>query len=383
MKLFLVAYHIAKQRKVSLILLMGEIIISSLLLIGILGEIVYLWKSTDIANTFKNTQSYYFTPFTYYSPDFEMHECLDNAEKGAVKIGEVRDLFLELKSGEHVTALAYNQLLLSNMNIEMESGMWITSENKSTSPIQLVAIGNRYKIGDEITFSNGVKGYVIGTIREDSYLIRMMHSASNGKASLDSFVSQATNIDFIIPYSDEYNYFKKDEILNSSRVVEITDSTMEKEIIDKLKKYGNISSISEMEQNFKQNNREYFMVNGILLFVFSFLTIVGIFGTNGIWYIKNQKNYTIYYMLGLSNQKCRILEGINTFFVIGLSYSVFLLLYEMFFKEYLLLQASEWKLWILIILFFYYIAIYGMTSVVFIKKAGKNDIMDLYKKGNE
>lgn len=166
-------------------------------------------------------------------------------------------------------------------------------------------------------------------------------------------------------------------------MIEITDSTMEKAIIDKLKKYGNISSIYEMEQNFKQNNREYFMVNGILLFVFSFLTIVGIFGTNGIWYIKNQKNYTIYYMLGLSNQKCRILEAINTFLVIGLSYSVFLVLYEMFFKEYLLLQASEWKLWILIILFFYYIEIYGVTSIVFIKKAGKNDIMDLYKKGNE
>lgn len=380
MKLFLVAYHMAKQRKVSLILLMGEIIISSLLLVGILGELVYLWKSADIANTFKNTNSYYFTPFTYYSPDFEMHECLHNAQKDAVKIGEVRDLFLKLKSGEYVTVLAYNPLILSNMNIEMESGMWITSEDKGASPIHLVAIGNRYQIGDEITFSNGVQGYVIGTIREDSYLIRMMNSASSGKASLNSFVSQATDIDFIIGYNDQ---FEENAILNNSRVIEIADSTMEKEIIDKLKKYGNISSIYEMEQNFKQNNREYFIVNGILLFVFSFLTIVGIFGTNGIWYIKNQKNYTIYYMLGLSNQKCRILEAINTFLVIGLSYSVFLVLYEMFFKKYLLLQASEWKLWILISLFFYYIAIYGLTSVVFIKKAGKNDIMDLYKRGNE
>lgn len=383
MKLFLVAYHMAKQRKVSLILLMGEIIISSLLFVGILGELVYLWKSADIANTFKNTNSYYFTPFTYYSPDFQLHECLDNAQKDAVKIGEVRDLFLKLKSGEYVAVLAYNPLILSNINIEMESGMWITSEDNSVSPIQLVAIGNRYQVGNEITFSNGVQGYVIGTIREDSYLIRMMNSASNGKASLGSFVSQATDIDFIIPYSDQCQYFEEDEILHHSKVIEITDSTMENEIVDTLKKYGNISSIYEMEQNFKQNNREYFIVNGILLFVFSFLTIVGIFGTNGIWYIKNQKNYTIYYMLGLSNQKCRILEAINTFLVIGLSYFVFLVLYELFFKKYLLLQAREWKLWILISLFFYYIAIYGLTSVVFIKKAGKNDIMDLYKRGNE
>lgn len=381
MKLFFVAYNMAKQHKVGLFLLMGEIIISSLLLVGILGELIYLWKSADIANTFKNTRSYYFTPFTYYSPDFELNKYLDDEECAIVNIGEVRDLFLELESGEDVNALVYNEHIMANINMEMESGNWIVAEDENL--IKLVAIGNEYKVGDEVVFSNDIKGYVIGTIREDSYLIRMMSSASNGNASLGAFISQAAGIDFIIQYHEQYEWIENESIRNNSSIIEIIDETKEKEIVEKVERYGDISSIDDMEINFKKNNREYFIVNGILLFVFSFLTIVGIGGTNGIWYIKNQKNYTIYYMLGLSNQKCRILEAINSFFVIGVAYSLFLILYELFFKDYLLLQASMWKTWILFILFIYYMIIYSLTSIVFIRKAGTSDIMDLYKRGNE
>ena len=69
MKTLLIVRRIFAKRKKSAILLMIEIVLSLIILMGIISKIIYLQETKNIAFTFNGSDAYYFTPYTYYSPD--------------------------------------------------------------------------------------------------------------------------------------------------------------------------------------------------------------------------------------------------------------------------------------------------------------------------
>ena len=381
MKLLAIVYSMLKQRKWSLFLLMGEIIISSLLFVSMAGELVALWKSAGIVNVFQNTNSYYFTPFTYYSPEFKIENYLTEDEKAGARIAEIHDIVFKLESGEICSAIAYDSVMISNILVDIESGRWFSKEDEEDEKLVAIAVGDFYEVGDVLQLENDMEVRIIGTVSKSAYIVRMMNSSSSGNASLAALVSQAFVADFIFLYETD-NAFEN-VICESSCLIEVNDLTVENDILLNLEQFGDITSISQMKENYMRDTRDYFIINGILLCIFSFLTIVGILGNNGIWYIKNQKKYVVYYMLGLSNRKCKVLEALETSFVIGVSYMIFAILYVLFFREYLMLKDSGLEGLLFLLLLFYFAIIYVITSYIFIKKTGHIDIIELYKRGNE
>ena len=386
MKLLLIAGNLAKKRKWSLLFLMIEIILSSIVLLSLIGELLFLENSSQIAKTFEGTDSYYFTKRIYYTPDFRIEDYLDEKIKAGVHIGNIHTVRFDTEEQKYISGLAYSDVILDKINIEMLEGEWIT--DSECEGIPLVAVGGNYCVGEEITISEGNKGTIVGIIEEDSYCVTFMASGSSGYASLSNFISTVSGIDFIMPYTDS-KYWKTEDVLfesdmaQESQIICVQDASVREELINTLKQYGDISSIEEMEQKYLNDIREFYIVNGIVLAIFSVLTIVGISGMNGIQSIENERQYTILYIIGLDKRKCMLIEAMNTFTVIGVSYVVVLFLYKTMASWILPSGVQSIDSWILGVLFLYLIIIYFITSISFIRKAGKQNIMELYKRGHE
>ncbi len=122
------------------------------------------------------------------------------------------------------------------------------------------------------------------------------------------------------------------------------------------------------------------MTNGMVFVIFMILTVAGINGINRIWEVEDERVYTIMYMLGLDTKNCMMIEALKTFTVVGISYLLFLIGYKWILRSILPMGISNESGWILAVTFIYFLAIYAVTSVSFVLKAGKCNIMELYKR---
>lgn len=67
-----IAWRLITRRKWTVFLLAVEIILSSVVLLGMAGRLIFIKDAIQITETFQGEDAYYFTPRSYYSPDFEV-----------------------------------------------------------------------------------------------------------------------------------------------------------------------------------------------------------------------------------------------------------------------------------------------------------------------
>lgn len=272
------------------------------------------------------------------------------------------------------------------MKPRMQSGRWFTKKEAAVGSVYpAVAVGSKYAAGDVVELEGGKTVKIIGTIQEGSYIVMFRSWANSGKASLEHFISKASKIALILPYGSETYHslpvdsFEK-EIVQAARILQ----ALNQEFADKLErfalKYGEVSSIQQMQENYQKDNEEYYVMNGMILIIFSILTAVGMLGVNGIQSVENERTYTIYYMLGLNRAKCMLIEAVNTFLVVGLSYLVFLAAYYGGLLNGISEHASDASAKVLLLIFVYLLFLYAATSFSFIYQAGKHNVMELYKR---
>lgn len=384
MKLFLVAFHMAHKKSWTILLFMIEMLLSSVVLMSLVGQMLSLHKSAQITSAFNGDNCYYFSPRTYYDPDFSIEDYLSDDEKKNIQIGSVHIFSAKTKETQSVRIIGYNNFIIERARMKMDSGTWFT--DRKCDRIPLITVGNRYSVGQQIEFWDGTKGEVIGGIAKDSYIVSFQSSASSGKASLQNLISVPTSIDFIAPFqSEKYmslsDHIISNELIEQSQVIAVENVQEQGQIVKSLKKYGDVSSIEQMIKNFEVENKNYFLINGIVFLVFTILTIVGIGGLNGIWSVENDNVYTIMYMLGLHTKTCMLVEAINTFTVVGVSYLAFFLLSHWLAKS-ILPKGVHYGNGIWIAILVYFLLIYALTSVSSIVKAGKRNLMELYKREN-
>jgi Mg/Co/Ni transporter MgtE len=97
--------------------------------------------------------------------------------------------------------------------------------------------------------------------------------------------------------------------------------------------------------------------------------------------LENEKRFAIYYMLGLSNRKFALIEGIRGFIVIVFSFAAMLVLYYLPFIHNLFGLDPTTTVNGLTFTFIglYLTLIYCVTSVGFIIKMEKSNLIDLYR----
>lgn len=383
MKIVLIAIKLAKKRKMSLFLLTAEIIISSIVLLSSISEIIYIQNSYKIADNFEGKECYYYSSYDYYTPDFNVIEYLEDDIKNNIQTGEVKDCYIECDNGAVISALGYNDFIIDRINVELSSGVWF--DRRNTKNIPIIAIGDNFKVGQTINIHDDIVAEVIGTISRDAYLLTFEGAGSTGYTSLDNILSTASGRSFIVPYhTEKYTGFPDGDYIKAmgclGTIVKVKNPEMLSDVKSKLREYGDVSSVEEMQNNYKTENREVLFINITMTIVFLIITFVGIYAINGIQSIKNERNYTIMHILGLSQMKCMIIEAINTFAVIGIAYIVFLLLSRQIMTLITAVIDSANEEWVKIAILLYFMIIYIVTSISSIIKAGKHNIIDLYRR---
>ncbi|MCR5836142.1 MAG: ABC transporter permease [Lachnospiraceae bacterium] len=378
------ALKLIKKKRWALLLLSIEMIISSVVILSIVGRMEHIEKTKGLIHIFDGTGALYFHTYLYYSPDTDVLDSMDSSIKNKVQISSMYEMYLNLDNSSALNALAYDELIIDRMKPKMNEGIWISEYSGDNVPI--VTIGDDYHVGDIVKLSNAQTCEVVGTLSSQSYVICYHGGSDSGKASYINLMKRASDFSVIIPYGDgKYKSVNKDaldDLFDEEKKMVYAQKSDFPEVIEELKKWGYVSSIEQMQENFSSDNREFMYTNGMVALIFFVLTVIGIGGINFIQGENNMKTYTIMYMLGMTRRKCMFIEALNTFSVIGISFAAFVLLSKKIIPVATDNNSeTDWRIYIFILLF--YVFIYAISSLPAIIRAGKYNIIELYKKGKE
>lgn len=379
-----IAYRLTKKRKWSLSLLTVEIIICSIVILSTLGKIFYYFETKDLAYSFDGKNIYYFSPYTYYD-DFSAEELLSQKGFKNVEVCEMHELKIESKSDSAIAVIGYDDIIMKKLKLNIIEGQNISSYTGDNIPV--IAMGNRFRVGDTIVLSDKQICEVVGKISEDSSVVRFNASASSGKSSIEEILATVRGCDLIMPYGPNCSYYNNSEIVKmdfpqDSQMIYCNGKKYQS-AIKMLSDYGAITSVEQMQENYNKSNREFLFTNGIVGIVFLFLTMTGIGGINYIQSKNNDKFYTILFMLGMNKNKRMLIETLNTFSVIGISAITMLIFGGKIAAITSPKGVGRIENWMYIVVVINLCFIYAVSSFDFIKKSGKSNIIELYKKNKE
>lgn len=388
MRTIILAFKLIKKRKNSIVFMTLELVVSAIVLIALIGQLTVDAHIQDITKIIQNSNCVFFTPYDYYTPDFFVQNFMNKKWKNKVSVESIHDLVCKKQNGGEIQALGYGDKLLEGMNIPMESGKWFSPEEMGTEYIPVVSVGKQWKVGDNIEFRDGTKGKVIGRVKLEQAMLNLSQGSSDGGESFSQFVGYYKKSLIIIPYKSK-NYMNPSkeifqmDVKEDSNLIYFQENINKKELKKELRKYGNVSFVPEMKNNYEEEKMQTMIVDGVEVFVFSILTAVGILGINGIESIKNERTYTILYMLGLDAKRCMIVEGINTCIVFLISLGIIYGGYDYIIAYALGDGVNIQRVPVILLTFMYLFIIYVCTANGSIRKAGRCNIIDLYKRGNE
>lgn len=389
MKHIKITFEIIWKNKYTLLLLLLQMLLTTIIFVSLVGKLQYLVSSRASANAFNEYNAYYFNNYLYYDPEvLDLEQILQEQINAEWSIGETAILHLQTSDGKMVMAYGYNEPIITLSNIEMHSGTWF-AEGEDYGGVPVIAIGDTYKTGDTIEFWNpeqerktSVK--VIGTISPQTYVTAFSSGASQDFAKLYQLIEPAQG-DFIVPFECK----NIPSVTNADtwmvqrlfgKIIVTEDKMPQDEIYRVLKPYGTVSNIGIMQENYKHELREYFISNGVVLFVFTLLALAGIGGINSMLNLVNERRYTIYFMHGMTKRNCALVEAMRSGTLILLSYLLFFVLYAITpVGEIFSVQSYTINGLTFLAVLLYMILIYSITAVPFVIKLGKKDLIHLYK----
>jgi len=283
-------YLISKNLR-SFLLLLFQMMLSAIILISLIGKVQSIMDTKAVVNIFNDENAFYFTPYSYYDSDkIDVNEILNDQINANHKICELSDIYLCDTQGKTFSVLGYNDEMILYSNIRMKSGHWF-DKNYSQDYIPIVAVGNKYKVGDIININSIISGqikpaYVIGTIRDGEYVTAFNGGGSKNNASLGN-LSLPIHCSFIVPLQSKiwksfHQYDSKNYSVESSKIIIFNKEQSSDKVYSVLSEYGDVSNISVMKKNYTIQNNDFFIANSILLLVFTLLTLTGIGGVNSM-----------------------------------------------------------------------------------------------------
>lgn len=383
-------WRLTRRNVGSIAILTLQAVITMLILIGLIGKIQMVDKAKRITDAFQNQNAIYFTEYACY------HESLPNlaqlfaekTETASVKSGEITDLLLKTEDGATVAAYGYNDVMIEAAKITLTDGVWLDQSLQSDF-IPVIAVDRQYAVGSELSFvhpqdQTPVKAVVIGTIENDTYIPTFNRSSSPDIASLSFFVS-TPQFPLIVPYQcARIASFQKDMAADTSAErgkIILTGSPAASEAAQSsLKPYGTCVDVEQMAAQYQQENRDHMITNGIVLLLFSVLSVAGIGGVNGIQSLLNEKRFIIYYMLGLTQKKCICIEALRSLTPILFSFLLTVILYGATPVQGLYAADSfHINALTFLLIFLFLLVIYACTSVGFLIKLGRKNLMQNYR----
>lgn len=390
MNLITLAWDVVSKHIKSFLILVLQMVLSSIILLSMVCKVESISNERKIVDVFQEDEAYYFTLPSYYSEmPFDYKSIIDQV---GVKYKESSITELVFLGDENTKEIdGYSDDLIMHANVSMKTGEWFRTD-VDCDRVPIVAIGDQYAVNDEIEFKNANSGEkyiarVIGTIDYEEYVMRFTSSANSGKSALNMIVGKARDCcDFIAPYeSSIWNCFKygDSEVVKQQRgeMIIFEEHVSDEKVMSVLEEYGCVSYIKDMKYNYNQSNNEFLLTNGIVLCIFTLLTLAGIGGVNSMINLQNQRRYTIFYMYGMNNRQVAIIEALRSGGVIVISCLLLMVLFK--WTAIGGIVTEDKRLLNFLNFFFvigYMIAIYVITSFPFVYKLCKENLIEMYKK---
>lgn len=396
------AYKIIKKRLILNIILVIQLLLCMALLFTLICEIQFNLLANKIFNYTSINNAYYLYHFDQYLTENETsmkisNKVLDklNSIEEITDIGDMKYYACNYKSkniNDNTNCYIYNKVLIDNMKCLLKEGIWFTEydSNSTEKVIPLIACENMgVNLNDiidinfpgrgrDISERKTYKGVVIGILNELNYLYDF--GSGGTQIGLDSLIKKKNKI-FILP---EY-YLDKSDIKDASdslgRMLFVSNKSLDvkKKLTDL--SIGIVKDTKDMSIVTAKEYKRLLFINGLVLIVFSLITMAGIGGNNGLQRLTNEKNFSIYYMTGLSWRNCIHIELWRTIIIIGVPYIIFIFLYltnnlGQFYKP----EVSVVNIYTFIAIFLYITLIYITTSLSSVLSLAKSNPVDVIRR---
>lgn len=325
-KLTLLSLQEIWKNKIVYLLFSFELILVSIMAISLLGKLIGVVSSKDLCYAFEDKNMYYYAKYDYIQKDLTDildAEILQNMDMISLPLYSIHC------KQDTVSAYGYDDALLPLCHYKMSEGIWFHEYKGENIPV--ISMDEHYAVGDKILLDDNHQMEVIGFMNQESYIINFHASSGNGESSLDQFISHP-DVQMIVACQSRQFASVKDmvELIGgeNNRMIFLHDTSYEEKMRRACKDYGAISSFSEMKQNYEENNRYEFMVNGIVLLIFVIVSITGMVGYNEIRMEINRQRILIYQLNGTKIIHLLWMEWIKNLVLFLCSYLLFYVVYR-------------------------------------------------------
>jgi hypothetical protein len=388
MRYVLISIRLLAKQKRAFIVLVLETVFSILMLLGLIGKLQTVVNTMFINDSVIKTNSFYLYAYPYVMAENKMPEefyrKVDEVE-GSKGVGVISDL--PAYAGQKVySCILYNDTIIGNIELPLKEGEWFLSETDSEDSIPLIYIGDNFEVGDTVDISFGSKSNrvrktrIIGTMPLNSHIISFANGGSVNNSSFGDMSYKVRQELFIAPESclDQSELVMRME--QNGKLMFFEPNVSDDEVYKAFQDYGAVTSVARLESLHWEEVRVFMIRNGIVFLIFALLTVFGIGGQNGVQYIKNKRQFAIYYMLGMTSKQCACIEAIRAFLLLGLSWGGSAVVLRIKAVRYTLLSDDVTADgYTFAIVAAYIILIYMITSVFFIRKILKSNPIESYR----
>ncbi len=388
MRYVLISIRLLAKQKRAFIVLVLETIFSILMLLGLIGKLQTVVNTMFINDSVIKTNSFYLYAYPYVMAENKMPEefyrKVDEME-GSKGVGVISDLPAYDEQRVY-SCILYNDTIIGNIELPLKEGEWFLSEADSEDSIPLIYIGDNFEAGDTVDLSFGSKSNrvrktrIVGTMPLNSHIISFANGGSVNNSSFGDMSYKVRQELFIAPESclDQSELVMRME--QNGKLMFFEPNVSDDEVYKAFQDYGAVTSVARLESLHWEEVRVFMIRNGIVFLIFALLTIFGIGGQNGVQYIKNKRQFAIYYMLGMTSKQCACIEAIRAFLLLGLSWGGSAVVLRIKAVRYTLLSDDVTADgYTFAIVAAYIILIYMITSIFFIRKILKSNPIESYR----
>ena len=342
MKILNMTYKMLKRDVKYFLLIVFEVIVVSIIFMSLIGKMQVIKLNSNFEDELNVNDGYYFTRYDYFDQDSEKIQ--EIFVENRIKQLKIYDVYLQC-GNQNIYAYGYTEELLNNYKCKVKKGKWF--ETKKYEYIPAIGIEGLYKLGDEFYCENK-KIVIIGIVDKNQFVMNFGRSASSGRASVSNLL-QKMQVGIIVPYectnmSCLENKDVVDSVEQMSEII-LPDERLTKEQKNIINEYGDLTKLNKMVDNYKCENRDFFVTHIIIFIIFILITLAGTGGINCMLEIKNEKRITIYYMYGLTKVQCMLIQELRTVMTmiigyIGFVFTYFIWIKKIFANEYILVNAQ-------------------------------------------
>lgn len=386
MKNIYLAFKMICKQKILNTLLIVTMLFSIYYLLPLLYQTIHYMSASQTLSGLEVDNAYYLfrKGINYSEPAIdnsikEMIESLDYIEGRA-------EIYWTFDENTKNNVYIYNDTLIEKFKPQINEGDWFSNDYIEDG--YLTAI-----VGQETELQNGeiftvnlqigeeavkIKCKVIALLDSPTQYLDFSGVADEENFTTDFLIGTESNT-IILPLSEKIQELitnQKNLRKSSGSIIYTNREVTYEEMKEKFGRYGVVTDISSGNSKFIEQTRMCNVAMGAYFMVYFLITIMCLICTSIILNVNSQKNYTIYFLAGMTAKRKVLLEGIRIAIMILISTFISFLFIIRFGILSAYFETGQYN-FILAIIFFYICIIFIPVSIFFIKKDRRTDLMDL------